>query len=378
MISFDLTPEQEEMKRLAREFAEKELLPVADEIDERDEMPWELWKKMAQPPYRWTGIFIPEEYGGHPRGILDTCIIMEELAFVSPIGAVMIEAAGLGATAVVLGGSEEQKRKFLPRIAKGEGIACFSLTEPGAGSDASSIATRAEKIGNKYVLNGRKRYASFASVADFTIVFARTEKGISAFIVEKDTPGFSVIEKVPCIGLKGHHDEEVLLKNCEILEENLIGEEGKGLRYGLGTLDKTRITLASGFIGLARAAFEASIKYAKERKTFGRPLSEHQSIRFSLADIATEIDAARLLTYRAAWLADKGLPHTGETAMAKAFASQLLLKATNVAIDVHGGFGCTKRYPVERYFRDGRIWVFAQGAPNIQRLIVARKVFGER
>lgn len=384
MISFELTPEQEEIRDQAREFAQKEIVPIAAELDEKDDsrLVLPIWAKMAQPPYRYTGLFIPKEYEGSPRGILNTCIIIEELAAIgqSAICAALIETAGLGPSAVVIGGSEEQKKKYLPPISRGKGFAAFALTEPGTGSDAAAIKTRAEIVGDEYVLNGRKRYASFAHVAEYTVVFAKTDptqgaRGISAFIVPKGTPGFAVVERVPCIGMRGHQDEEVLIENCHIPRENLIGEEGRGLRYALGTLDETRTTLTSGFIGLARAALEEAVKFARARKAFGQPISEFQAISFPLTDVAIEIEAVRLLNYKAAWMADKGMRHTVETAAAKAFASQLLIKATNLAVDVHGGFGCTKRFTVERMVRDGRIWVFAQGAPNVQRLIVMRDLF---
>ena len=384
MISFELTPEQEEIRNQAREFAQKEIAPIAAEIDEKDDtrLLLTLWPKMAQPPYRYTGMFIPAEYEGSPRGILDACIIIEELAAVgqSAMCAALIEVAGLGTSPLVIGGNEDQKKKYLPQISRGEGVPTFALTEPGTGSDAAGLRTVAELVGDEYVLNGRKRYASLAHVAEFIVVFAKTDptkgaRGISAFIVPKGTPGFAVIERIPCIGMRGHQDEEVLIENCRIPRENLIGEEGKGLRYGLGTLDETRTTLTGGFIGLARTALEEAVKFARARKAFGQPISEFQAISFPLTEVAIEIEAARLLNYKAAWMADRGMRHTVETAAAKAFASQLLIKATNLAVDVHGGFGGTKRFPVERMVRDGRIWVFAQGAPNVQKLIVMRDLF---
>lgn len=383
-ISFTPTPEQEELRHRAREFAKREIAPLAVEIDEKDDSKFllSIWRKMAQPPYNYSGLFIPKEYGGSPRSVLDICIIIEELAATgqSAVCAALIEMAGLGTTALLTGGSEEQKKKYLPSVVRGEGFACFALTEPGAGSDTAAIETRAERAGDGYVLHGRKRYASFAHMAEYTVVFAKTDldkgaRGISAFVLPKGTPGFKVVEMIPCIGMRGHQDEEIALENCRIPKENLIGEEGKGLRYALATLDETRTTLTCGFIGLARAAMEEAVKFAKARKTFGQPIAGYQAIGFPLADLYAEIEAARLLAYKAAWLADNGMRHTMETAAAKAFASQLLIKATNLAVEVHGGFGGTKRFPVERMLRDARIWVFAQGAPNIMRLIVARELF---
>lgn len=380
--SFELTPEQEELKKMARDFARENIAPVAADIDEKDEMPYDLWKKMGREPYRFTGIFIPKEYDGKPRGITGTCIINEELAGVgkSPIAVMLIEAVGLGTGPVMMAGSEAQKKKLLSPIARGEEVCSFGLTEPGAGSDTANIETRAEKVKGGYILNGRKRYASFTSIASYTAVFAKTDpakgsRGISVFVVDRGTPGIKVVEKVPCIGMRGHQDEEVLLENCFVPETNRLGEEGKGIHYGLATLDDTRTTLCAGYVGLARAAYEEAVSYAKSRHTFGKPLLEYQAISFPLAEVAIEIEAARFLIFRAAWMADRGVKHTVETAMAKSFASSLLLKSTNLAVEVHGGFGCTQRFPVERMFRDGRIWVFAQGAPNIQKLIVSRDVF---
>lgn len=383
-ISFELTEEQERVRAEASDFARREIAPMVPEIDETDDpkLLLELWRKMAREPYRYTGMFIPEEYGGKPRKILDICLIMEEITAISrgAIAGALIEACGIGTTPVVSAGSEEQKRKYLPPIARGEGISCFALTEPGIGSDAQALSTRAVLEGDYYILNGRKRYASFAHVADFTVVFAKTDpekgaRGISAFIVPKGTPGFIVKERVPCIGMRGHQDEEVSIENVRLPKDNLIGREGEGLIYALSTLDKTRTTLTAGYIGLARAALEDAVKFAKARKAFGKTISEFQAISFPLTEIWIGIEAARLLVWRAAWLSDKGVRHTVETAQAKALASEILIRATNMAVETHGGFGCTKRFPVERMLRDARIWVFAQGAPNIQKLIAMRELF---
>jgi butyryl-CoA dehydrogenase len=383
-ICFDLTPEQDDIKRKAGEFGEREVAPIAAQIDERDEMPWELWKKMSKPPHRYTAMYIPREYDGTAWPILDICIAAEEITFASQaaMAGMLMEVPGLAPTTILSGGSEEQKKKYVAPVARGEAFCAFGLTEPNVGSDASALETVAEFKNGKYILNGRKRYMSFAHAADWGVVMAKTDpakgaRGISAFVIEKGTPGYSVIERLPTMGCRGHQDEEVLFKDCVIPREQLVGEEGKGLKYALSTLDETRITLAAGFLGLTRAAFEEAVKYAKTRYAFGHPIGEYQLVSFSLGDIATEIDAARLLIYRAALLSDKKVKHSVETASAKAFASQLLLKATNLAVEVHGGFGCTKRHPVERMFRDARTWVFAQGAPYVQRLVKARSIFPE-
>jgi butyryl-CoA dehydrogenase len=384
MVSFELTPEQERAREEAGEFAEREIAPRATEIDKTDEFPWDIWKKMAEEPYRYTGMHIPEEYEGHPRGLLEIIIIIEEVAArgKSPVCNVLLEIAGLGTAAIINGGNEEQKKKYLPPIAKGEAMVCFSLTEPGTGSDASGIRCCAERVRDEYIINGRKRYTSGAHQSSHVIVFAVTDpnkgsNGISAFIIPTDTPGFLVSERVKCMGLRGHQDEELLFKGCRIPKESLIGEEGEGLRYGLKTLDETRTTLNAGFIGLAQACLEAAVEYAKKRTTFGKPLFHRQALSFPLAEVTVEIDAARLLNYKAAWLHDRGMKHTVETAKAKVLASKAMLNAANAAVEVYGGFGCTERYPVERYYRDARIWSFAQGTPQIMKFIITRDLFGK-
>lgn len=383
-ISFELTPEQEEIKQHAWEVGKKEIAPIAAEIDEKDEMPWELIKMMAKPPHRYTAMYIPKKYEGTDWPILDICVAAEEITYASQsaMAGMLMEVPGLGASTIMNGGKEEQCKKYVPSIANGEAFTSFGLTEPSVGSDAAALETIAEYKNGKYILNGRKRYMSFAHAADYNVVIAKTDpskgaKGVSAFIVEKGTPGFEVVEKVPTLGCRGHQDEEVIFKNCEIPKEQLIGEEGKGFKYALSTLDKTRITLAAGFLGLSRALFEEAVNYAKSRFAFGHPIAEYQLVSFSLADISIEIESARMLIYKAATLADRGKKHTTETSSAKYFTSQLLLKVANLAIEVHGGFGCTKRHPVERMYRDARTWVFAQGAPYVQRLVTARSIFPE-
>lgn len=381
--SFELTPEQLEHQKRAREFAQRELAPKAVEIDRSDEMPWGFLRKMAKPPYNYTGLFIPKEYGGTALDKISIGLIVEELAYVSPVCAIIIETSGLGTLPITIGGSEEQKKRYLPPIANGDSFPppAFGLTEPGAGSDPAAIEAVAVKEGDGYVLKGRKRFISNSDVADITLVFAKTApekgaKGISVFAVERGTPGLVVEEKVPCIGLRGHQDIELVLDNCKVPKDCLIGEEGKGLIYALKTLNNTRPTLACGYLGLARAALDASVKFASERKTFGKPLAERQSLTFPLVEIATEIEAARLLAYRAMWMADRGVPNLREVAMAKNAASEVMMKATSVAMAVFGGFGGTKRFPVERFYRDAEIWRYGQGSPEILKIIILRELFG--
>lgn len=383
MIDFELTKEQERIKAEAAEFAKREIFPRGEEIDRKDAGVMDVWLAMGKEPYRYPGMHVPEEYGGKPRSLLDALVIIEEIAAVgkSAVCAALMELCGLGTVAIVNNGSDKQKKKYLPRLARGESCGCYSLTEPETGSDAAGLRCLARKEGDGYVINGRKRYTSFAHESSHIILFAVTDpskgaKGISAFIVPTDTPGYRVLERIEAIGLRGHQDEELEFKDCRVPKESLLGEEGKGLSYALQSLDETRTTLTAGFIGLARACLEEAVKYAKVRKTFGKELFYRQALSFPLADIAARIDAARLLNYKAGWLHDHGKRHTIETAKAKAIAGQVMLDAANMAIEVHGGFGCTKRHIVERLYRDARIWVFAQGTLQIMKFIITRDLFG--
>lgn len=384
MISFELTKEQEKIKAEAAEFGKRVVAPRAEEIDRLDVFPADVWREMAKEPYRYQGMCVPKEYGGYPRSLLDMVIIIEEfIAFGrSPVCVAMMEVIEVGVLAMVHHGSEELKRKYLPPLLRGESIGCFALTEPGGGSDPSGLHCHALRDGDGYLINGRKRYASFAHEASYITLFATTDpsqgsRGISAFIVPTDTPGFKVLERNECIGMRGHQDEEIELKDCRIPRGNLIGEEGKGLSYALETLDEARTTLIGGFIGFARACLEEAVSYAKVRTTFGKALYERQALSFPLAEIAAQIDAARLLNYKAAWLHDQGKKHTVETAKAKVLAAKVMLDAANMAVEVHGGFGCTKRHVVERFYRDARVWSFAQGTPQIMKFIVTRDLFGK-
>jgi alkylation response protein AidB-like acyl-CoA dehydrogenase len=372
-IGFNLSREQEELQKLAKEFAEKELAPVAAEIDETDVFPRELLRKMGSPPYDFLSIPIPKQYGGKGLGVLATCLVNEVLAAVCATSVVLMEMSHLAPT-FLAHASEEDRDRYLPKIARGEGVGAFAQTEPGAGSDPKSLNTKAVLDGDEWVINGRKRYVSFGHEAIHLVVMARTVKGVSAFLVDGKTKGINIVERVSCIGLRGHQDEEIEFRNCRIPKQRLLGIEGKGLHISLGTLTETRTTLCAGFVGLATGALNAAIKYAKVRESFGKPIAEHQAIRFSLSEMATGIEAARLLTYKAAWLIDNGQTSRKATSMAKVLASDVVLKATNLGVHVHGGFGCTKRFPVERFFRDARIWVFAQGSPEIQKEIVAREI----
>jgi alkylation response protein AidB-like acyl-CoA dehydrogenase len=283
---------------------------------------------------------------------------------------------------IVNNASSELKSRYLPIVARGDKMGAYGLTEPGTGSDAAGIQCLAQRSGGEYIINGRKRYISFAHLSAYLILFARTsiesdKNEISAFIFPTDTPGYRVLERVTCIGLRGHQEEYLEFKDCRIPAVNLIGEEGKGLSYALRSLDVTRTMLNAGFIGLARACLDEAVRYAGARKTFGKELFHRQALSFPLAEIAAKIDAARLMNYRAAWLHDRGARHSVETAKAKLLSTQVMLEAANMAVEVYGGFGCTSRNIVERLYRDARIWSFAQGSAQIMDYIITRDLFGK-
>ena len=384
MINYELTEHQERIKSEASEFARTVIAPRAEEIDRTgsSKSVMDVWAAMAKEPYQYTGMHTPVEYGGYPRSLLDQVIIAEELAAVgkSPVCSLLLE--GLELIAITNHGTEEMKRKYIPPTVRGESKGSFALTEPGTGSDAAELRCRAQRVGDEYIINGRKRYVSYAHEASYIYVYAVTDqskgpRGISAFLVPTDIPGYKVLERYECIGMRGHEDEEVQFNNCRIPKENLIGEEGKGFSYALEVLDEGRTTLSAGFIGLARACLDEAVVFAKGRVTFGKPLFHRQALSFPLAEIAAQIDAVRLLIYNAAWLHERGKRHTIETAKAKTLAAKVMLDAANMAIEVLGGFGCTKRHVVERLYRDARIWSFAQGATQMMKFIITRDLFGK-
>ncbi|MFC1981674.1 acyl-CoA dehydrogenase family protein [Chloroflexota bacterium] len=375
-FSFELTAEQERLKELAREFGEREIAPIAAEMDEKDEFSWDMFRKVTQPPYRFNSIIIPKEHGGLGLGWLELAIVSEELIYAgtSPMGYLTIASAGINIFTALA--NEQQRKKYLSAILSGEGRISFALTEPRGGSDPTGMETVAERVDNDYVLNGTKSWASFTDRAHVAVVFAKQPalgpKAISAFLVPTDNPGLEITDKVSCMGLRGHRDVHFNLVNCRIPGENLLGEEGKGLRNALATLENGRLSVAAGYLGLARVALESAVKRAKERVLFDHPLFDNQAISFPLAEIVAQIESTRLLIYKACWLSDKGIPHRAEAAMVKMLAGDVLLKAVDMELRVWAGAGVTKRFPVERHFRDAKVWVFGQGAPEIQRLIIAR------
>ena len=377
-MDFELTEEQKMLQSTLREFAASEIEPVASHIDKTGEFPAAEIRKMAG--LGLFGLTIPEKYGGSGRSKLDLCIAVEELAHASAaIENYLRVSLSLAIIPVMEYGTEEQKQKYLPPHARGEKMACFALTEAGAGSDPSSIQTTAARRKDGYIINGSKLFISIGDRAEIVVVFATVDKtlghhGITAFVVEKDTPGLSVGKHEDKMGLHGLNSTELIFQDCFIPAENRLGSEGQGLKIALDALDVSRITVGAEAVGISRAAFETALKYAKERRQFGQPIAEFQAIQWMLADMATQIDAARLLTCRAARLCDLGLPFIKEAAMAKVFASEVAGFVTNKALQIHGGYGYSRDYPLERYLRDAKITEIYEGTSEIMRLTIARSL----
>jgi acyl-CoA dehydrogenase len=379
-VQLTFTEEQEMMRKMVRDFAQAEIEPIVEHMDETDEFPREVINKMAE--LGLMGIPIPEQYGGVEMDFTSYIIAIHELSKVSAtIGVILSVHTSVGTNPILFFGTEEQKQKYIPKLASGEYLGAFALTEPSAGSDAGSLGTRAVKKDGKYILNGSKIFITNGGEADTYIVFARTNpeekgsKGISAFIVEKDTPGMTVGKKEKKMGLNGSNTVELIFDNAEVPLENLLGEENKGFKIAMANLNAGRIGIAAQALGIAEAALEASIAYAKERVQFGKPISRQQGVAFKLADMATEVEAAKLLIYRAADLKTRGIDCAQEASMAKLYASTIATKVTTEAIQVFGGYGYTKDYPVERYFRDAKITEIYEGTSEIQKLVLSKNIF---
>jgi butyryl-CoA dehydrogenase len=380
LMDFQLTEEQQMMQRMVRDFAEKEIRPITQEIDDTGEFPWEVIRKMGS--LGLMGLPIPEEYGGSGADFITYAVAVEEISRVSgSIGITLAAHTSLGLDLIYRFGTEDQKRKYWPPLAAGKRLAAFGLTEPEAGSDASAVKTTALLDGEHWVINGQKIFITSGSVADVVIVAAVTDKsagtrGISNFIVEKDTPGFRPGRDEEKMGLKGSVTSQLFFEDCRVPKENFLGQPGEGFKQFLITLDGGRISIGAMAVGLAQGAFEAAVKYAKERVQFDQPIAKFQAIQWMIADMATEIDAARLMVYRAAWLKDKGVRFTKEAAMAKLYASEAAERACFKAIQIHGGYGYMKEYDVERIYRDNRLTTIGEGTSEIQRLVIARQVLG--
>jgi alkylation response protein AidB-like acyl-CoA dehydrogenase len=377
-MDFQLTEEQALLRKTVRDFAEAEIAPHSREWDERQEFPRELFGKLGE--LGLAGVCWPEEYGGSGLSTLGWTIVMEELARVDAGVALSLAAHhGLCSAHLNLAGSEEQKRRFLPPLARGEKVGCWGLTEPGSGSDAGGMRTTAVRHGDGWVLNGSKTFITNGRIADTAVVMAVTDraagkKGISAFVVERGTPGFRPGKKEDKLGVRSSDTSELWFEDCRVPAGNLVGREGMGFVDTLKILDKGRIGIAAFSVGIAQAALEASVRYARERKQFGHAIADFQAIQFKIADMATKTEAARLLARRAAAMADAGQPHTAESSMAKLFATEIAVENALEAIQVHGGYGYLKEYPVERYLRDSKLGTIGEGTSEVQRLVIARQL----
>jgi len=380
-MEFSLTEDQKMLKTMLRDFATKELEPVAAQVDETSEFPAEQVKKMAE--LGLFGLTIPEEYGGSGKGKFDFCMAVEELSRASAsICAYFRISLSLGIVPVIMFGNEEQKKKYLTAHASGEKMACFGLTEAGAGSDPAAMETTATRVAGGYRLNGTKIFISIGEQAEICVVFATLDKtlrhrGISAFIVDKGTPGFSVGKHENKLGFHGLSSTELVFEDCFVPEENRLGQEGQGFQIALEALNLSRVTVGAEAVGIAQAAFDAALSYAQERHQFGKPLASFQAIQWMLADMATQIEAARLLTYFAAFRYDEGLSYIKEAAMAKLFASEMSSFVTNKAIQIHGGYGYVRDYPLERFLRDAKLTEIYEGTSEMQRMTIARYLLQE-
>ncbi|WNF37256.1 acyl-CoA dehydrogenase [Bacillaceae bacterium IKA-2] len=368
--------EQEMMRKMVRDFAQEQIAPIIEHMEETDEFPIDVVKKMGE--LGLMGIPISEEYGGSGMDFISYIIAIHELSKVSAtVGVILSVHTSVGTNPILYFGTEAQKQKFVPKLASGEYIGAFAITEPGAGSDAASIKTTAVRKGDHYVLNGSKIFITNAGEADTYIVSTKTDpnagsRGITTFIVEKDTPGFSVGKKERKMGLHGSNTSELIFEDALVPAENILGAEGEGFKIAMANLDVGRIGIAAQSLGIAEAALEASITYAKERKQFGKPIGVQQGLGFKLADMATKVEAAKLLVYRAAHLREQGLPCGQESSMAKLFASKTAMEVSTEAIQVFGGYGYTKDYPVERYFRDAKVCEIYEGTSEIQKIVLSK------
>jgi alkylation response protein AidB-like acyl-CoA dehydrogenase len=386
-MDFSLTDEQQQLRRTVREFAEGEIAPHVMEWDEASKFPVEIIPKLAEMGF--LGVIFPEKYGGAGMGYLEYAIIIEELSRVDgSIGIIVAAHNSLSTNHIYKFGTDAQREKYVTPLAQGKKLGCWSLTEPEAGSDAGGTRTVAAKQGDCWVINGAKTFTTNGHHADVCVAMAVTDAakkhhGISAFIIEKGTPGFRPGKKENKLGLRASDTSEVVFGDCRVPAENILGRQGEGFVNSLQILDGGRISIASLGLGMAQGAYECSVRYAKQRKQFGKTISEFQAIQFKLADMAMQIEAARLLTYRAAWLADRAIARgdtdariTRESSMAKLYAGEVAVKVANEAVQIHGGYGFIKDYPAEKYYRDVKLCTIGEGTSEIQRLVIARQLLG--
>ena len=373
-----MTEEQKLFQKTVRKFCEKEIKPLASKIDKEEYFPWDMYKKMGK--LGLMGMTVPKKYGG--AGIDKICymIALEEISRLCGSTGITVEAHNtLGIGYIYEAGTEEQRKKYLPRLTGGEAFAALAITEPNAGSDVGGIQTTAVVDGDEWVLNGTKQFITSGDIAEAVIVVAKTDKtkgtkGISSVIVEKDTPGFKVGQLEDKLGLRGSRTAELIFEDCHVPKENILGEKDKGFYGVMDTLDHGRTAVGAMSVGIARGALEDSIAYVKQREQFGRPIGKFQAIQWMIADMATEIDAARLLVYRAAYLEDNNMSFSKEAAIAKLFASEIAMRATRNAIQIHGGYGYMRDRPLERYFRDIKLCQIGEGTSEIQRIVIAKRL----
>jgi alkylation response protein AidB-like acyl-CoA dehydrogenase len=376
-MNFLLSPQQRDIKERAAEFADREVAPHAAELDRQARVPFETVEKLAEAGY--MGLSVPEELGGAGMDFLSYCLLIEEISRADAgVGVTLAVHTSAGTLPIVMFGTEEQKARWVPPLARGERTGCFALTEPETGSDASAIQTRAERVEGGYRISGHKQWVTNGRVAGTMILFARAPEGVMAFVLGMDAEGISFGKHAEKMGVISATTDDVLFDNVFVPEEDRLGEEGRGLRVALGTLDTGRIGVAAQATGIAEAAFRYATQYAAGRTTFGKPIAEHQAIAFKLADMQTKIRAARLLVYEAAWIKDQEMPHGEAGARAKLYASQVANEVAYEAVQILGGRGYMKDHPVERYYRDARVTEIYEGTSEIQRLVISRAILKER
>jgi len=373
-MHFEESAVQSELRALTRKFAEKELRPIIEQDEQDKRFRPEMIRKLGE--LGLTGIPLPEKYGGAGLGYLEYIATVEELAAINAGYAISVSVTGLAQVILNIFGNEEQKRKYIPSLAEGHGIGSFALSEPGAGSDAGSLRTTAKREGDYYILNGTKQWITQADVAEVILLMARTggpgPKGISTFILEKGMPGLSMGKCEKKMGWHTSHTMEVILNDVRVPAANLVSKEGDGFKIAMTALDCGRITIGAASMGIARAALDVAINHAKQREQFGKRIADFQGVSFMLADMATQLNAARLMVQRAAWLKDNGKPFSNEAAMAKLFATDMAMKVTTDAVQILGGSGYTQDFPVERYMREAKVMQIVEGTNQIQRMIIGR------
>jgi len=375
---FTLTEDQEQLRKEIRDFASREIAPNVSRWDEASEFPADVVKQLGQ--MGLLGVIFPVEYGGAGLGYVDYVLAIEELSAVDgSVGIIVAAHNSLCTNHIFLAGNEEQRKKYVPRLASGDWLGAWGLTEPGSGSDAGAARTTAVRKGDRWVLNGNKTFITNGHYADVAVVIAVTDReqgtrGLSAFVVEKGTPGFRPGKKENKLGLRASDTSELIFEDCEIPEENLLGKLGEGFVDSMRVLDGGRISIAALSLGIARGALDASVKYVKERRQFGKAIAEFQGIQWKLADMATELDAARLLTQRAAVLKDAGQRVTRESSMAKLYASEVAVRICDEAVQLHGGYGFIKDYPAEKFYRDVKLCTIGEGTSEIQRMVIGREI----